>query len=48
MADESGEIPTNMVIIIIACVAGIAFVVVIAIITVFLCRRRDNMQNTGT
>ena len=48
MADESGEIPMNMVIIIVACVAGIAFVVVIAIVTVFLCRRRDNTHSRGT
>ncbi|XP_076438813.1 neogenin-like [Babylonia areolata] len=47
-SEESEGLPMNIIIIIVACVAGIGFVVVIAIVTVFLCRRRDNMQNRGS
>ncbi|XP_070178153.1 neogenin-like isoform X2 [Littorina saxatilis] len=46
--EDAGGLPMNMIIIIVACVAGVAFVVVIAIVTVFLCKRRDNVQNRGT
>ncbi|KAL8622320.1 hypothetical protein ACOMHN_043324 [Nucella lapillus] len=47
-SEESEGLPMNMIIIIVACVAGIGFVVIIAIVTVFLCHRRDNMQNRGS
>ncbi|PVD36565.1 hypothetical protein C0Q70_03550 [Pomacea canaliculata] len=46
--EESGGLPVNIIIIIIVCVVGIGFCVAIALITIFLCRRRDNAQTRGS
>lgn len=48
--DEAGGLPMNMIIIIVACVAGLAFIIVIAAVTVVLCRcrHRKNTQNRGS
>ena len=38
---EKGGLSQNVMIIIIACVVGATFVIVVAVVTVILCRKRD-------
>jgi hypothetical protein len=46
--ESEGPLSMNMIIIIVACIAGVLFIGIIAVVTVVLCRRRDNTASRGT
>lgn len=48
IAEESEGLSMNMIIIIVACIAGVLFIGIIAVVTVVLCRRRDSTASRGT
>ena len=43
---EKGGLSQNVMIIIIACVVGATFVIVVAVVTVILCRKRDAAERS--
>ncbi|XP_050396200.1 neogenin isoform X2 [Patella vulgata] len=45
---EEEALPVNMIIIIIACVVGVTFCIVIAVVTVILCRRRERLASANS